>query len=425
MILAASLLGGAAVGHALARLALLVMPLLSGSRAAEVTLTLALPYVSYIVCDEFLGFSGVVSAAAAGLTVSAIGPSVLRPQSWSFLADVWAQTAFLASSLVFVLASMLVPRLMLGIRPWDIMLVGVVVLAALAARAVVLFLVMPLLRITRLTQRVPGRFKVTILWGGLRGSITLAMALAVTENRRVTADVQEFIAILATGFVLFTLLVNGTTLRLLVRWLRLDRLSPIDQALRHQVVALGLGQVRDRLRRTADDFGFMPQATQRVVDLYDRRAAAEAAANTFDAALTDRDRVKLGLLTFASQERAILLEIFRERGVSRRIMAQLLRTADTHHRRHARGRTARLSAARPSGGCGRAGAAAGAMAAPPVSHRRAADPPDGATLRNAAGDAAGVPRATAVHARPHDAGAGGAGDRGDGRDRAAPPGAAG
>ena len=267
LIFAASLLGGAAVGHALARLALLVMPLLSGSRAAEVTLTLALPYLSYIVCDEFLGFSGVVSAAAAGLTVSAIGPSVLRPQSWSFLADVWAQTAFLASSLVFVLASMLVPRLMLGIRPWDIMLVGVVELAALAARAVVLFLVMPLLRITRLTQRVPGRFKVTILWGGLRGSITLAMALAVTENRRVTADVQEFIAILATGFVLFTLLVNGTTLRLLVRWLGLDRLSPIDQALRHQVVALGLGQVRDRLRRTADDFGVMPQATQHVVDL--------------------------------------------------------------------------------------------------------------------------------------------------------------
>ncbi len=329
LIFAASLLGGAAVGHALARLTLLVMPLLAGSRAAEVTLTLALPYGSYIVCDEFLGFSGVVSAAAAGLTVSAIGPSVVRPQSWAFLADVWAQTAFLASSLVFVLASMLVPRLMLGLRPWDLLLVGVVVLAALAARAAVLFLVMPLLRLTRLTQRVPGRFKLTILWGGLRGSITLAMALAVTENRRVPVDVQQFIAILATGFVLFTLLVNGTTLRILVRWLRLDRLSPIDQALRHQVVALGLGQVRDRLRRTADEFGVMPQAQQGAVDMYERRAAAEAAANTFDAALTDRDRVKLGLLTFAAQERAILLDIFRERGAPRHIMAKLLRTADT------------------------------------------------------------------------------------------------
>jgi len=40
------------------------------------------------------------------------------------------------------------------------------------------------------------------------------------------------VAILATGFVLFTLLVNGTTLRLLIRLVGLDRLSTVDQALR-------------------------------------------------------------------------------------------------------------------------------------------------------------------------------------------------
>ena len=329
LILIASLLGGAVVGHALARLALAVMPLLAGSRAAEVSLTLALPYLGYILGDEYLGVSGVVAAAAAGLTVSAIGPSVLRPPSWTYLVDVWAQIVFLATSLVFVLASMLVPRLLIGLQPWDLLLAGVAVLAALVARAAVLFLLMPLLRYTRLSQRVPGRFKLTILWGGLRGSITLAMALAVTENRRVPSDVQHFIAIVATGFVLFTLLVNGTTLRFLVRWLGLDRLSPIDQALRHQVAALALGQVRDGLQRTADEFGFPPQVTQRAVEVYERRAATEAAANTFDAALTDRDRIKLGLLTFATQERKVLLEIFRERGVRRRIMAQLLRTADS------------------------------------------------------------------------------------------------
>ena len=420
LMLAGSLLGGAAVGYALARLALAAMPLLAGSRLAEVTLTLALPYVSYIVCDEYLGVSGVVAAAAAGLTVSAIGPSVLRPPSWSFLVDVWAQTAFLATSLVFVLASMLVPRLMLGLNAWDLLLVGVAVLAALAARAAVLFLVMPLLRLTRIAQRMPGKFKLTMLWGGLRGSITLAMALAVTENRRVPAEVQQFIAILATGFVLFTLLVNGTTLRFLVRWLKLDRLSPIDQALRHQVLALGLGQVRDRLRQTADEFGFLPQVTQRALELYDHRAAAAAAANTFDAALTDRDRVKLGLLTFAAQERAILLEIFRERGAPRRIMAKLLRTADVIiDATRADGRLGYLRAVRAAAAAEPA-AAAGPLGAPPPRHRLAAGRDDGAALRNAAGDATGVPGADAVHARPDDAGARRARDRRAGRDRAAP-----
>ncbi|CAH2601057.1 Sodium:proton antiporter [Rhodovastum atsumiense] len=328
MLLATSFAGGAVIGHILARVMLTMMPLLGGNRAAEFTLTLALPYLSYIVCDEFLGFSGVVSAACAGLTVSAIGPSVLRPRSWSFLVDVWGQLSFLATSLVFVLASMLVPRLMLGLRLWDLLLIVVVVAAALVARAAVLFGVLPLLRYSRLAQRVPFRLKLPMLWGGLRGAITLAMALAVTENWRVPVGVKEFVAILATGFVLFTLLVNGTTLRFLVRWLRLDQLPAIDQALRHQVLAIGLAEVRDRLHRTVTEFGFVPQAAQQVVTQYERRVATETEANSFDAALTDRDRVRLGLLTFASQEKAILLEIFRERGVSRTIMEQLLRTAD-------------------------------------------------------------------------------------------------
>ena len=71
-------------------------------------------------------------------------------------------------------------------------------------------------------------------------------ALAVTENRAVPREVQQFVAIVATGYVLSTLLVNGTTLRFLVRALKLDRLSPADQALRNQVVAIGLGEVRDK-----------------------------------------------------------------------------------------------------------------------------------------------------------------------------------
>jgi CPA1 family monovalent cation:H+ antiporter len=323
LTLAALFLGGAAVGHVLARLALRLLPMLNGSRSAEVTLTVALPYISYIVCDHFLGFSGVVAAVAAGLTVSAIGPSVLRPPSWAYLHDVWAQAASLATSLLFVLASMLVPRLLLGIRQWDLLLIGVAIVAALLARAAVLFLVMPLLRYTRLAQRISLPFKLTLLWGGLRGSLTLALALAVTENQDIPDSIEQFIA------TLFTLLVNGTTLRWLVRRLRLDQLSRIDQALRHQVLAIQLARVRDELGTLAHDFNFLPGPTQSALELYDELAEAESLANTFDSALSDKDRVKLGLLTFVAQERTILLTIFRERGVSFRIMENLLRAADT------------------------------------------------------------------------------------------------
>lgn len=66
----------------------------------------------------------------------------------------------------------------------------------------------------RLTQRIDLNYKLAIIWGGLRGALTLVLALAITEHSSLPPNVQRFVAVLATGFVLFTLFVNGTTLRL-------------------------------------------------------------------------------------------------------------------------------------------------------------------------------------------------------------------
>jgi CPA1 family monovalent cation:H+ antiporter len=64
--------------------------------------------------------------------------------------------------------------------------------------------------------------------------------------------VKRFIAILATGFVLFTLLVQGLTMKALIHALGLDRLSPRDAALRGQVLAVALQNVRDRIETVAE-----------------------------------------------------------------------------------------------------------------------------------------------------------------------------
>src|SRR6185437_11015449 len=103
------------------------------------------------------------------------------------------------------------------------------------------------------SQNVDHRFKAVIVWGGLRGAVTLALALAVTENTRISSDVQTFVGELATGFVLFTLLINGTTLRLLMRILKLDRLSALDQALRDQVLISSRERISDTVSAIANE----------------------------------------------------------------------------------------------------------------------------------------------------------------------------
>jgi monovalent cation:H+ antiporter, CPA1 family len=319
-----SFLGGALVGFIGGRIMMALMPWLRDSRFAEMTLTLALPYLVYTLGERYFEVSGVTAVVMAGLVVNALGRRRLAPENRAFLQDVWQQIAFWAGSLVFILASILVPRLMIGTQPYDLLLIGVVALVALLARASILFGLLPLLNTLGVAQRVSPRYQFVIMWGAMRGAVTLALALGVTENRSIDPEIQRFVAILATGFVLFTLLVNGTTLRPLIRLLKLDRLTPLDQALRQQVLALSLSEVRDAVRATAAEYHLGPGPARDVLVPYEARIAEASDANTFDTEIADRDRITIGLFAMANYERDLILEHFRHRSVSRRILERLL-----------------------------------------------------------------------------------------------------
>jgi monovalent cation:H+ antiporter, CPA1 family len=191
---------------------------------------------------------------------------------------------------------------------------------------VVLFGLVPALTALRWSQHVDNRFKTVILWGGLRGAVTLALALAVTENRAIDPAVQRFIAVLATGFVLFTLLVSGTTLRLLIRILGLDRLSAFDQALRTQVLALSRDRVIEVVKRVGRQYRFPDDLISSVASEYgptktDTPLLAHAIPGVIE---DDADRLRLGLIALATLERELILEHFAARTVSGRIVELLL-----------------------------------------------------------------------------------------------------
>ncbi|HWK46347.1 MAG TPA: cation:proton antiporter [Stellaceae bacterium] len=316
--------GGIALGIIGARLMIRLIPVLAEMRPAEATLTLALPYLVFIIGDRFLDVSGVVAVVTAGLTLSATGRSRILPENWRFLTDLWGQVGFWASSLVFVLASILVPRLLVDVSWNDAILLAALIGAALLARGLVLFMLLPLLSLLGLSQRVSNAFKIVITWGGLRGAVTLALALAVTENGALDQHLQRFVTVLATGFVLFTLFVNGTTLRALIGLLKLDQLSPLNQALRNQVLALSLARVRDVLRETATEHALSDPATAQAIRPYSKRIKA-ATEDAEAPAIGDRDRLTVGLIALASQERTLILDHREQRTASMRMVELLLR----------------------------------------------------------------------------------------------------
>ena len=263
-----SFVGGGLLGLIAGRGFLWVIPWLGEDRLAEGTVTLALAYGVFIAADRLFHVSGVVAVLGSGLTVSALGRSRIGPDNWAFLSDLWDQIAFWARSLVFVLASILVPRLLGHVGLHDLGLLAVLLAAAFAARILVLFGLMPPLEYLRLTQPISAAYKLAMAWGGLRGALTLVLALAVTENCGLDPQIQRFVAVLATGLVLFTLFVNGTTLRLVIALLGLDRLSPRNEVLRDRILALSFAEVCEAVRRLAEAHALSPAAAEQIVEPY-------------------------------------------------------------------------------------------------------------------------------------------------------------
>ena len=176
--------GGGVFGYVAGRLLLWCMRHVSGDRLAEGTLTLAFAYLSFIVAERLLHVSGVVAVLGAGLTFSALGPSRITPENWSFLSELWEQIAFWARSLIFLLASILVPSLLADVGLHDIVLLSVLIAAAFGARAFALFVLLSPMERLGLTQRIDLNYKLAIIWGGLRGALTLVLSWRSRNIRR-------------------------------------------------------------------------------------------------------------------------------------------------------------------------------------------------------------------------------------------------
>ncbi|MEM9913018.1 MAG: cyclic nucleotide-binding domain-containing protein, partial [Pseudomonadota bacterium] len=260
----------------------------------------------------------------AGLTLNLAAPGRLTPQAWSRLSGTWDVLAYWAGALIFILAAILIPRFLADVRLSDLALLGVVVVAAFAARAAVLFGLLPLLTVLRVSPAIEPPYRLAMLWGGLRGAVTLALALAVTESALVPGEVKRVVGILATGFTLFTLLVQGTTLRMVISRLKLDRLTPLDEALSQQVVAVALQTVREDVARNNENYELNPDLVRSEAVTFGNRLeeAVQRAENARD--ILDRDRVTLGLIAIAGAERDIVLAHMRDRSLSVRLAEDAL-----------------------------------------------------------------------------------------------------
>lgn len=297
-------LGGALVGWVFGRLFVWIIAQLENMPMVERSLTICLAYLSFVVAEHYLHTSGVMAVVVAALVMGSRGRTVIAPHDWHGLHDLWEQIGFWANSIIFILVGLAVPAIMLGFGAEQAVWLLVLIVSAFAARALILFGLLPLLSRWRLVQKVSVGFRTVMFWGGLRGAVALALALVVIESPQYSDEIRQFIGILVTGFVLFTLFVNAPTIGFVIKLFRLDQLSASDVAVRDRALALALGRIGDNIERVAARQEASPETTAAIAGTYRSRSDAAQSAVDSLGELSLREWEHIGLANLAARERA-------------------------------------------------------------------------------------------------------------------------
>ncbi len=188
----------------------------------ETATTVALAFGAYVAAEQ-VHSSGLLAVVAAGLIVGNIGMGNTSPTTRLTLDNFWEFMAFVANSLVFLLIGI---RIQLGQLMQFAVPIIVAVLAVLVSRAISIYLLTTLHnRLTPDRLDVPRRYQHVMFWGGLRGAISLALALTIGGNlfgQTIATEMQ----VMAFGVVLFTILVQGTTIESVIERLGLVQKRP-------------------------------------------------------------------------------------------------------------------------------------------------------------------------------------------------------
>ncbi len=190
----------------------------------ETTLTTVLAFGSYLIA-EYFHVSGVLAVVAAGIVNGNTGPSEMSATTRVVVFNFWEYAAFIANSFVFLLIGLTID---LNIMLTNGRAILWAIVAALVARAVSIY------GFSLFGKQIPAKWKHVLFWGGLRGAITLALALSLPELPAF-AGARSILQAMAFGVVLFTLLVQGTSTDWLIRRLKVVQRSKSQEEyeLRH------------------------------------------------------------------------------------------------------------------------------------------------------------------------------------------------
>jgi len=202
--------GGALVGYLIGKIGLRWIRSVFNDMLVEITIIVALAYLTFFVCENVFGVSGVLGLLSLGLLFAGPGRTKISPEVQHFIHEFWEFAAFTANTLIFLIVGVVIAeRSVFTLN--DIWILLIVYVIIHIARMAVIGLLYPFMK--RIGYGIGKNHPQAMWWGGLRGAIALALALIVEATPIIPLVVREQFLFLTAGIVTMTLLINATTMK--------------------------------------------------------------------------------------------------------------------------------------------------------------------------------------------------------------------
>lgn len=214
----------------------------------DTTLTFLAPYIAYLSAES-IHVSGVLSVVTCGLFMAYNSSEVFSQQTRLQAYGSWNTIIFILNGIVFILIGLQLPEILATIEGHSfptMLKYGAIISAAVIAVRIIW--VYPGAYLPRLSKKIREsepevnlKLVTIVAWSGMRGVVSLAAALALP----LMAGPQQFpnrsLIIFLTFSVIFaTLVLQGLTLRPLIKWLGITqdgREHEIEQQARLQIAS--------------------------------------------------------------------------------------------------------------------------------------------------------------------------------------------
>lgn len=163
---------------------------------------------SFYLAEQVLHASGIVSVLASGLFLGEFYRNDTRHVD-KFSSNFWELNAYIANAILFLLVGVTITISMFT-GQWLAMLLGIA--AATVARALVIYGCLPLFTCLPHVNKIKVPSKNVMMWGGLRGAVSLALALSIPVEVVGWYTIQSIVY----GVVIFTLFVQAPFMEKLV-----------------------------------------------------------------------------------------------------------------------------------------------------------------------------------------------------------------